>query len=77
MLPVSEIDLPLAPAAAASDDFAVVPELLLLPHAAASMASGTRAATAQAVRILLVTGEYSFTCARLRVRYTTRTRRVR
>jgi hypothetical protein len=52
-------------------------ELELLLQAAASRASGTRAAAVHAKRIRLATGEYSFTYARLRVRYTTRTRRVR
>jgi hypothetical protein len=78
VLPVSEIDLPDAlSAAAAGEDFdaAGVDELLL--QAAASRASGTRAAAVHAKRIRLATGEYSFTYARLRVRYTTRTRRVR
>ncbi len=45
-----------------------------LLQAAASTASGTRAAAVPAKRIRLVTGEYSFTCACLRMRYTTRTR---
>src|SRR3984885_2604179 len=77
VLPVSEIDLPDALSAAAGEDFdaAGVDELLL--QAAASRASGTRAAAVHAKRIRLATGEYSFTYARLRVRYTTRTRRVR
>src|SRR5215468_309960 len=43
-------------------------------HAAASRVRGTRAAATQAKRILVVTGEYSFTCACLRMRQTTRTR---
>jgi hypothetical protein len=65
VLPVSVSDT--TPPAAATDadgvELGVEPEPLL-PHAAASMTSGTMAATAQAVRILVVTGEYSFSYAR-------------
>jgi len=43
-------------------------------QAAASTASGTRAAAVQAKRFRLATGEYSFTRACLRMRQTTRTR---
>src|ERR1700733_4408328 len=78
VLPVSEIDLPDALRAVAGDDFAAAGvEVELLLQAAASRASRTRAAAVHAKRIRLATGEYSFTYARLRVRYTTRTRRVR
>jgi hypothetical protein len=64
VLPVSVIDVPLAlaAAAAAGEDFdaAGVDELL---QAAASRASGTRAAAVHTKRNLLTTGRYSFTSA--------------
>src|ERR1700735_4285409 len=66
VLPVSEIDLPFA----LIDDAAGVValdaggELELLPQAAASRVSGTRAAAVHTKRIFLATGEYSFSFAR-------------
>jgi hypothetical protein len=67
VLPVSEMDLPLALAGGAD----VPLELFageLEPQAAASTVSGTRAAAVYIKRIFLATWEYSFTFARLRVR---------
>jgi hypothetical protein len=65
VLPVSEIDLPLALAAGGADvaDEEGVLEPLL-PQAAASRVSGTSAAAVHTKRIRLATGEYSFTYAR-------------
>jgi hypothetical protein len=65
VLPVSEIDLPVALDAAAGEDFdAAGAELELLLQAAASRVSGTSAAAVHTKRIRLATGEYSFTYAR-------------
>src|SRR5580700_4120977 len=69
VLPVSEIDLPLALAAGGADDADEEGVLEpLLPQAAASRVSGTSAAAVHTKRIRLATEEYSFTYARLRVR---------
>src|SRR5262245_686070 len=70
VLPVSVIVFP-DDGAADVDEPGEDPELL---QATASTVSGTRAAAVQAKRIRLVTGEYSFSCACLRMRQTTRTR---
>src|SRR5579872_4193262 len=69
VLPVSEIDLPfelLLDAAAFDVDvvLGVVELEPLLPQAAASRVSGTRAAAVHTKRIFLATGEYSFSFAR-------------
>src|SRR5215475_3193796 len=71
VLPVSVIVFPDVGAEDEVDEPGEDPELL---HATASSVSGTRAAAVQAKRIRLVTGEYSFSCACLRMRRTTRTR---
>jgi hypothetical protein len=64
VLPVSEIDLPVALDAAAGEDFdAAGAELELLLQAAASRVSGTRAAAVHTKRNLLTTGRYSFNSA--------------
>ena len=66
MLPVSEISLPLALAAAGAAMMRMTWSLTgeLEPQAAASMVSGTRAAAVHTKRIFLATWEYSFSSAR-------------
>jgi hypothetical protein len=62
VLPVSDIDLPVALAAAGAEDFdAAGFELEPLLQAAASRVSGTRAAAVHIKRNLLATRNYSFT----------------
>src|SRR5215510_5488113 len=70
VLPVSVIVFPDVGAEDDDDDLEEAPELL---HATASTVNGTRAAAVKAKRIRLVTGEYSFSSACLRMRQTTRT----